>query len=96
MYVRDAAEATIKSINIGKKNAVLNLTYGSSKSVNYIIKIFKSLLKKKIKIKKRSFHSGEYYYFKASNKLIKNKLNWSPKVSLKDGIQITLKQFFKI
>jgi len=95
LFVNDAAEATIKSIFFKKQNAVFNLTYGSSKSVNFIIKIFKSLLKNDIKIKKANFHSGEYHYFRASNKLIKSKLRWFPKVSLKKGIQITLENFFR-
>lgn len=92
LYIDDAAEATIKSI-FYKKNSIFNLTYGSSKSVNFVIDIFKSILKKNIRLKKKSFHSGEYYYFRASSNLIKSKLKWHPKTNLKKGIKITIDDY---
>tara|TARA_E500000178_G_C17037687_1_gene764354 strand:+ start:4917 stop:5855 length:939 start_codon:yes stop_codon:yes gene_type:complete len=92
LYVDDAAEATIKSI-FYKKNSIFNLTYGSSKSVNYIIDILKSILKKNIKLKKKKFHSGEYHYFRASSNLIKSKLKWHPKTNLKKGIETTIIEY---
>ena len=89
IHVNDVVEATIKSIKI-KQNTVLNICSGKNITVNKIINIFKKFYKKNFKIKKKTFHAGEYFYFKASNALAKKKMNWSPKVNIQKGIKLTI------
>ncbi len=85
VYVKDVCEAFAKSLFSNLKNETFNLGYGKPESVNKMIEIIGG---KKIFIPKRP---GEPSITHANIRKIKLKLKWKPKVSLKDGLNIVLK-----
>lgn len=85
IYVKDVCEAFERSLFSKFRNEIFNLGYGKPESVNKMVKIIGG---KKIFIPKRP---GEPSVTHADIKKIKSKLKWKPKVSLKDGLNIVLK-----
>ena len=85
IYVKDVCEAFAKSLFSNLRNEIFNLGYGKTESVNKMVKIIGG---KKVFIPKRP---GEPSITHADIKKIKSKLKWKPKVSLKDGLNIVLK-----
>tara|TARA_B110001450_G_C17624495_1_gene482591 strand:- start:490 stop:1470 length:981 start_codon:yes stop_codon:yes gene_type:complete len=83
-YVSDVVNAFIKASRSKIKNEILNVGSGKTVSILEIIKILKG---EKIHIKKRP---GEPDCTFANIKNIKQKLNWKPKISIKQGIQLLL------
>ena len=80
-YVSDVVDAFIKASNSRKSGDIYNVGSGKAVSVNYIVKLLKG---KKIFIKKRP---GEPDITFADIKKIKKMLNWSPKISIENGIK---------
>ncbi len=80
-YVSDVVDAFIKASNSRKSGYIYNVGSGKAVSVNYIVKLLKG---KKIFIKKRP---GEPDITFADIKKIKKMLNWSPKISIENGIK---------
>ncbi len=85
IHVYDVVEALILSIKKGKSGQVYNLGSGSETSVNFIAKIIGG---KKIFVPKRP---GEPQRSIANIKKIKNHLKWKPKISIKYGISMLMK-----
>ncbi len=85
IYVKDVSEAFYKALISKKKNLILNVGYGKSISVNYLVKLIGG---KKTYIAKRP---GEPYITHANIDKIKKVLKWSPKTSLEEGINIVIK-----
>ena len=83
VYVLDIVSAMIKAAKSKLQNTIFNV--GSEKSI-CILNIAKILGGKKIYVPKRS---GEPRHSSADIRLIKKKLRWKPKFSLKKGIKIT-------
>ncbi len=84
-YVTDVAEAFYKASKSKIFHDIFNVGTGKPTSVNYIAK---ELGGSKIYIPKRP---GEPDKSQADIKKIKNKLKWSPKVKIKDGVSIMKK-----
>ena len=85
IHVNDLSKALIKIIKSKKVNKIYNLGSGKRTSINTIAKIFGG--KKKF-IPARP---GETKHSLASISKIKKDLNWSPKMSVKQGIKKLLK-----
>jgi len=80
IHVKDVCDAFAKAIFSNLKNEILNVGFGSPKSVNELVKLIGG---KKIFIPRRP---GEPYITHANISKIRSKLKWKPKISLQDGI----------
>ena len=85
IYVSDAVEAMIKAAKSIIFNEIYNVGGQKSMKVNEIASIFKG---KKIYIPKRA---GDPKHSSANIEKIIRQLNWKPKVLIKEGINILLK-----
>lgn len=85
IHVYDVVRALVLSIKKGKSGHVYNLGSGIETSVNFIAKIIGG---KKIFVPKRP---GEPQRSIANIKKIKNHLKWKPKISIKYGISMLMK-----
>ena len=82
--VKDVAEVFYKSLKSSKKNKIYNVGSGKPISVNKLVSFLRG---KKVFIPKRP---GEPDTTHANINLIKNDLNWKPKISIQDGIKEVL------
>jgi len=85
-YVSDAVEAIIVAAKSDKKNKIYNVGSGKHISVNYLIELLKG---KKVFIQKRQ---GEPDCTFADITKIKTELNWTPKISIEEGVEKILKK----
>ena len=85
-YISDVIEAFYKAIKIKKNFQIFNLGTGNPIAVNDIVKLLGC---KSINIPKRP---GEPDLTSANIAKIKKKLNWKPKVSIKQGIKNLLNE----
>ncbi len=88
--VVQAIEKSIKNLK-GKRGNVYNIASGKSISIKELAKTLISISKKDVKITYRKARVGDLKYSRASIKLARKELNYSPKISLEKG----LKQFLK-
>ncbi len=84
-YVSDIVDAFYKCLFYNGKRKVFNIGTGKPISINEIVKLLKC---KKIKIPKRP---GEPDITHANITLAKKELNWRPKISIENGINLILK-----
>ena len=80
VYVTDVCDAFYKSLNRNIINKIFNIGSGNPKSINYLVKLIRG---KKTFIKK----TCEPDITHANISFAKRYLNWSPKVSLDEGIK---------
>ena len=80
MNVKDAVSALMKSSKVKKNKLILNIGSGKCYSVNYIASL---ICKKRIKLPKRP---GEPDITWSNIKKAKKILNWSPTISIEDGV----------
>tara|TARA_B100000767_G_scaffold181773_1_gene169711 strand:+ start:176 stop:1165 length:990 start_codon:yes stop_codon:yes gene_type:complete len=85
IYVSDIAKVFEKSAFSNKKNEIYNVGTGKPQSVLYLTKLLKG---KKIHIPKRP---GEPDFLRADISKIKKQLNWNPKISFEDGVNLLVK-----
>jgi UDP-glucose 4-epimerase len=85
VFVKDVVQAFLKAAQSKISGEIFNVGSGKPYSINYIVKLLKGDY---IYIPKRP---GEPDCTWADIKKIKKKLKWHPKVSLKEGIKIMLK-----
>jgi len=86
IYVSDVVEAMIKAAKSKIKNEIFNLGSDKSTKIIDLVKIFKS---KKVFIPKRI---GDPKHSHSDIKKINKILNWRPKVTIREGIQILLNE----
>ncbi len=85
LYISDVCDAFFKASKSKFKREIFNLGYGKAMSVNYLASLIS---------KKKSFipwRPGEPFKTEAGTEKIRKKLKWKPKVFLKDGIRMVLK-----
>jgi len=101
IYVNDHCEALIKILEKGKIGNFYNI--GSNKNLNNI-NISKSLLKiakkytkvgKKVKIKYVKDRPGHDIRYALNSNKIRKKLKWKPKISIKKGLEMTIKWYLE-
>lgn len=89
IFIDDAVNAIIKSIEKKQKGlSIFNISSGRRYRINDIIDIIQSITHKKLKIKKNSDTSDEKCLW-ANNMKAKNGLAFTPKISLKKGLDLT-------
>ena len=84
-YVSDVVDALIKSFNSKIKNQIINIGSGKTESINEIVKNLKGTT---VSIPKRP---GEPSCTWADISKAKKLIKWKPKINLKKGIKIILK-----
>jgi len=91
-YVDDVVEATILAMKSKKIRGgeVINIGSEKSHSINYLAKLIGG------KVKYLSPRPGDVLHTRADISLAKKLLNWSPKVSLKEGLEKTKQWFEKV
>ncbi|RJQ38233.1 NAD(P)-dependent oxidoreductase [Candidatus Microgenomates bacterium] len=88
LYIDDAVNAIIKSINYNSgKHECIDICTGELTSLNEIIKILSLGRKEKIIIDYATVSQDHIYDIKRSNIEAKEKLNWEPKVFIKEGLK---------
>ncbi|MGC8937613.1 MAG: SDR family NAD(P)-dependent oxidoreductase [Thermodesulfovibrio sp.] len=93
-FVEDIAEATVACLNLeGYK--ILNLGNDRPVELIYVINLIEELLQKKAKIQWQPRHPADIYATWADISEAKQYIGWSPKVSIEEGIQITVDWFKK-
>jgi UDP-glucose 4-epimerase len=85
VYVGDVVDAIVRAGNYKKCNKIFNVGGGNPQKINDLVKLLNG---KKTYIPKRP---GEPDITFSDNTNIKKYLKWKPKVSLKDGVSILLK-----
>tara|TARA_B110000027_G_scaffold84865_1_gene90073 strand:+ start:5699 stop:6679 length:981 start_codon:yes stop_codon:yes gene_type:complete len=83
-YVSDVVQAFLKASNAKEPGKIYNVGSGETVSINKVVSYLKG---KKVFIKKRP---GEPDVTFADIKMIKNELKWSPKISIKQGIELLI------
>ncbi len=89
IFIDDVIEALVlvmKSKKVGS-GEVINISYGKNYSINYVAKLIGG---KKIYLPPRK---GDPKHTLGDNSLAKKLLNWQPKTSLEEGIEICKKYF---
>jgi len=91
-YVDDVVEATILAMESKKIRGgeVINIGSEKSHSINYLAKLIGG------KVKYLSPRPGDVLHTRADISLAKKLLNWSPKVSLEEGLEKTKQWFEKV
>lgn len=87
IYINDVLEAFLKAIEYDKNFFdVFNIGYGSSYSIGEILDIISNLANKKVNVEYSGLRENEIMntFFDISH--AKSKLNWFPKIGLKEGI----------
>ena len=85
IFIKDLVDATIKSAKSKTTNQIFNLASGKEQKVNDLAKLISN---KRVKIPRRP---GEPFRSTANINKIKKTLKWKPKINLKQGISILMK-----
>lgn len=88
IYVTDAVELLIKTIDDSDNNTILNLSSSVGTSVNRIINILEELLNYKVKRNYVNSLVGTVDYNVLSNFLAKQIYKWEPGISINNGIKL--------
>jgi len=85
IFIKDLVDAIIKAAKSKVTNSIFNLASGKEQKVNDLAKL---ISEKRVKIPRRP---GEPFRSIASISKIKKALKWKPKINLKQGISILMK-----
>lgn len=92
VFVGDVADANILAIRKGE-NDCFNVSTGTELSVNDLFKKIKRITGAKIDATHVEPRKGEIVRSVLSNKKIKDVFGWSPKVSIDEGLKLTIDNF---
>ena len=93
MYIDDCLEGTMKVFN-GKFQDVFNVGSDEQVSINQMIQIIEDIADYKVERKYLLDKPKGVRGRSSDNTFIKRKLNWSPSISLKDGLEKTYEWIF--
>ncbi len=91
-YVDDIAEGTIKALNV-EGYEIINLGNNRPHRLSYMIELIERFTGKKAKIDFKEFHRADMKETWADITKAKELLGWSPKTTLEEGIEKTVKWF---
>lgn len=92
IYIDDAVDATIKLIRSEKANYIVNVGNDDETSIEEVAEIILSLLKISTPIKFDSAPIGSVNRRCPDISLLKNLIGYTPKITLKEGIEKTLRK----
>ncbi len=91
-YVDDIAEGTVKALNV-EGYEIINLGNNRPHKLSYMIELIERFTGRKAKIDFKEFHKADMRETWADITKAKGLLGWSPKTSLEEGIEKTVKWF---
>lgn len=91
VYIDDVSDGIIKSLNSKAKYEIINLGSGKATDLLSLIRMIENQLGKKARKSFLSMQKGDTAYSCADIKKAKKLLNWSPKISIEDGIIKTIR-----
>ncbi len=95
-YIDDIANGTIAAAKNFCKYEIINLGGGKNPvSINMLISKIENLISKKSVIDQRPFHSADVNSTWADISKAKDILDWSPKISIDEGLEKTVKWYFE-
>jgi nucleoside-diphosphate-sugar epimerase len=93
-YIDDIADGTIRALKpLGYE--IINLGSDHPVKLNYVIKLIEEKLGKKAKIERFPMHPADLRATWANIEKAKKLLGWSPKTSIEEGIEKTVKWFLE-
>ncbi len=92
-YVQDIAEGTVLALEACRGFEVINLGNNNPHELNEVISIIEELVGKRAKINHMPFHKADMKATWAEIEKAKRILGWSPKVSLREGLEATVRWF---
>jgi UDP-glucose 4-epimerase len=94
IYVGDVVDANILAIDEGDNDS-FNIGTGRGVSVNRVFELLQNIIQYKRDAIRRSPRQGEVYKISLECSKARQRLKWSPKVSLEEGLQQTVEFFRK-
>ena len=91
-YVDDIAEGTVKALNV-EGYEIINLGNNRPHKLPYMIELIERFTGRKAKIDFKEFHKADMRETWADITKAKELLGWSPKTTLEEGIEKTVKWF---
>lgn len=88
LFVGDLVEAIGKSVNLEADFEIFNITSGQAISLMELVRVFEEALGKRVKVSFKGEAQGAKVIW-ADNSKAQKMLDWSPKVSLEEGIRLT-------
>lgn len=96
MYVTDTADAAVEIFNnTTSRGKILNVASEKEISVNKVVKSIAQLLNYKKPFIYKEARAGDVRRHLGSNKMIKELIEWEPKVSFENGIKMTVDWYKK-
>lgn len=93
-YVQNVVEANIKAMEVENiKAEIINIGCGKNYSLNNLVEMINSILKKDIKPKYEDFRKGDVKDSLAGISKAKEIIDWEPTVSFRKGIEKTINYF---
>ena len=90
IHVSDVAEAFVKAVQYTGMHSVFNISSGYGKSLNELISLLETVLDKSIEHRYLAARPFDVPVSILSNQLAYEQLQWSPTVSMLDGIRRTM------
>ncbi|MBP02200.1 MAG: hypothetical protein CMM25_05285 [Rhodospirillaceae bacterium] len=87
MYVSDHVAANIACITPSAKNKTINLEGPTNVTMKELLEIIMSIIGTKVNIIEKPARVCDYIGCRVSSKAAKDLIDWSPKISLTDGIK---------
>ena len=89
-YVADAVSATIAAMNAAPAGAVYNVGGGTETTLNDVIAVAEELTGRRLDTRYESAVEGDVKRTSADTTLIREQLEWHPRVELRDGLKAQL------
>jgi len=89
IYIKDVADALVKCLEVNPNERVFNLGSGKGYTLNDIIGIIEKVTHKKTNVIYKEKRNIDVPVNVLDNKLISEKLNWSPDTDIEEGIAKT-------
>jgi len=86
-YISDIVAANIAAAQNGQPGGVYNLGGGSQVSMNQVISLIEEITQRKLNVRRASRERGDVTHTGASVERARRDLNFSPKVSLREGLE---------
>jgi UDP-glucose 4-epimerase len=96
VFIKDIVAANILAVEKENVQGVFNVGTGKATSVNKIVDMVLKLTNSKSKVVYEKERSGDIKHSLSSIELTKEKLGYTPKYNLEDGLQQTIEYFIKI
>jgi len=97
LYIDDLIDSICVALNNKERinDPFLNVSYGTSYSLNYLIEIAEKLTRKKLNIEYQNPKDFDIQSMVLDSEKFRNIFDWKPKVSIKEGIERSINYYKK-